>query len=64
MHKFKLVQFLQDNVLNRLLIKKNCKILPLNLDNKNANKNDQTFKYNAIQEYKMAMIDFWLYQKF
>ena len=63
MHEFKLVQFLQDKVLNHLLIKKNCKTLPLNLNDKSANKDDQTLKYNTIQGYKTALVDFWSYRK-
>lgn len=39
-HKFQIVHFLQNNVLNRFFMKKNCKTLFLNLDNKNVNKND------------------------
>lgn len=55
------MQFLQDKVLDCFYIKKNCKILFLNLNNQGFDKDDQTFKYNAIQRYKMALVNFWLY---
>ena len=57
MNKSKLMQFLQDKILNYFFIRKNCKIFSFNLDNRGSNKNNQTFKYNTIQKYKMALVD-------
>lgn len=48
MYESKLVQFLQEKVMNRPPIKKHYKTLPFNSDNKSNNKDNQTFKYNTI----------------
>ena len=48
MYEFKLVQFLQDKVLNRHLIRKNSKTLFFNSNNQSFDEDDQTLKYNTI----------------